>query len=73
LNPSYLINAAAPGVLTVASQTSNSVQTTEVTASISGTTLTVTDTGGYAGTVVVYVTITDGAMTTTQSLQVTFS
>ena len=50
------------------------MQTTDITASINATTntLTVTDTSGYLGTVLVYVTISDGAMTTTQAFQVTF-
>ncbi len=73
LNPGNLINAAEPGGLQVVTQTTTSVQTTDITASITGTTLTVTDTGDYIGTVLIYVTISDGAMTTTQPFQVTFN
>ena len=73
-NPAYLINAAAPNGLQVVTQTATLVQTTDITASINATTntLTVTDTSGYLGTVLVYVTISDGALTTTQAFQVTF-
>jgi glucuronoarabinoxylan endo-1,4-beta-xylanase len=70
--PAYLISATPPGGLQVVTQTASSVQTTDIAASINGSTLTVSDTAGYLGTVLVYITITDGALTTTQQFQVTF-
>ena len=41
-NPSFLSNAAPPGGLQFVAQTSTSVQTTDIAASITGNTLTVT-------------------------------
>ncbi len=73
-NPSFLIDPAPPGVLQVSAQSSNSVTTTAVTATITGATLTVNDTDGYIGAVLIYVTVTDGAMNTmTATYQVTFT
>jgi hypothetical protein len=73
INPGDLIYPVPPGGLQYVSSTATSVVTTDVNASISGSTLTVNDPGGYLGTVLVYVTISDGAMTATQTFQVTFS
>jgi hypothetical protein len=78
-NPGYLINATADpsviAILQVVAQIPTSVQTTDITASINASTntLTVTDTTGYLGSVLVYVTIGDGALATTQTFQVTFN
>ncbi len=72
-NPGFLLNATPPGGFQVTAESATSVQTTYVSASISGTTLTVSDTSGFKGTVIVYVTVSDGALTTTQTLQVTFT
>jgi hypothetical protein len=61
-NPSFLISAAGPGL------------TSGITATITGgNTLTVNDTNDFLGTIQVFVTITDGALTTTQAFTVTFT
>ena len=72
-NPSYLIGPVAPGVLAAdtGTQTATYLQTGAITASISGNTLNVTD-SGYLGTVLVGVTISDGVLSITQEFQVTF-
>ena len=75
-NPGFLLNTAAPGGVQYVSSTTTSENASQVTASISGNTLTVTDVnnnGYYIGTVLVFVTISDGALTTTQTFQVTFT
>ena len=71
-NPNLLISAAAPNGLASVSSTPTSATTSDVIASISDNTLTVTD-NGYTGSLLVYITITDGSLTTTQALQVTFT
>jgi hypothetical protein len=59
-NPAQLVTPTWPGALS------------GITASINGTTLTINDTENYIGTVTVYVTVSDGALTAPQSFTVSF-